>query len=224
MTAAPSLSAPPPPRGLVLGASAWIAISWLALMGPRPPLQPTSLSYTPAIRMMVQSMLVLTVVAWPLMRLSLPARPRPALSAVLDTVAMLVFWQIVLWPMRLVTTWPIGRVLLVDAEAIAACLVAGAVVAWCPRSRTGRILGMAMLMAWSVGVPALVATLGGVLPSGLAGPFVRAWTEAGLGPGPVDPSAAGPASVTAIVALVLWLATSGRRPAGAGDETAPAVL
>lgn len=223
VTTAPHPPALHPPRGLVLGASAWIAISWLALVGPRPPLQPTSLSYTPAIRMMVQSMLVLTIVAWPVVRLSTTARPRPVLSAALDTIAMLVLWQIVLWPMRLVTTWPVGRVLTLDAEAIAACVGVGAVVAWCPVRPTTRTLGMAVILAWVAGVPGLVSLLGDRLPSALAGPLVRTWIESGLGPGPVDPASATPAIATLAIAIVAWIATVRRRPSGAGGMTLPAV-
>ena len=204
MTTAPLPSSPRPPRGLVLGASIWIAISWIALVGPRPPLQPTSLSYTPAIRMMVQSMFLLTIVAWPLLRLSLPGRARPVISAVMDTIAMLVLWQIVLWPMRLVTTWPVARVVVIDAEVVASCLAAGLVVAWCCRGRLARILGMSGLLLWSLGIPAIVATTTDALPWPLSGPFVRAWTESGRGPDEVMLSTSLPALVTLVVLGLAW--------------------
>lgn len=218
----PQIARPLPPRGLVVGASAWIAASWLLLVGPTPPLQPTSLSYTPAIRMMVQSMLVLTVIAWPLVRLSCTPRPRPVLSAALDTIAIVVFWQIMLWPMRLVTTWPVGRVLVVDAEAVAASLLVGGLVAWATATARGRTAAMIALLAWSIGVPALVGgrgAAGGILD----GPFVRAWIEAGRGPGPLISSAWWPAAGTAASAIVVWVVAATRRPVPAGEAPTTSV-
>ncbi len=207
---------PLPPRGLVVGASAWIAISWLVLMGPTPPLQPTSLSYTPAIRMMVQSMLVLTVIGWPLLRLSSSTRPRPVLSALLDTIAIAVLWQIVLWPMRLVTTWPVERLLTVDAEAIAACALTGGVVAWSTSRNRGRTAAMMVLLLWSVVIPA--AADRGVTTTFLDGPFLRAWIETGRGPGPMVPLGWWPAAATFAAALVLWIVAATRGKADAGES------
>ena len=232
MTTAPLPSSPRPPRGLVLGSSIWIAISWIVLVGPRPPLQPTSMSYTPAIRMMVQSMLLLTIVAWPLVRLSLPDRPRPLVSAAMDTVAMLVLWQIVLWPMRLVTTWPIGRVVALDAEVVTACIAAGTVVACCCRGTAARIIGMAGLLTWSLGIPAISAVIAGDLPWTLAGPFVRTWIESGRGPGWIDPAVSVPALVTLSLLVGFWAVRQGlgrgsttrtTNADGTGDRPPPGV-
>jgi len=211
------IAQPVPPRGLVIGASVWIAVSWLALMGPTPPLQPTSLSYTPAIRMMVQSMLALTVVAWPLVRLSSATRPRPVLSALLDTIAIAVFWQIVLWPMRLVTTWPIGRLAAIDAEAIASCLLVGGMIAWSGATARGRTGAMVALLSWSIVVPALAAGRG--LPLALLdGPFVRTWVEASRGPGPLVADVWWPAAITAGIAVVIWTVAATRGTPRAGDS------
>jgi hypothetical protein len=206
----------------VVGASVWIAVSWLVLMGPTPPLQPTSLSYTPAIRMMIQSMLGLTVIAWPLLRLSCPARTRPVLSAMLDTIALIVFWQIMLWPMRLVTTWPIGRLLAVDAEAIAACLLVGAVVAWSTVTNRGRTGSMLFLLVWAIAMPAVLASVGRSSHA-LDGPFLRAWAEAGRGPGPLLADGWWPAAATTIVAGVLWVVAATRSPALAGSPPVTSV-
>jgi hypothetical protein len=207
---------PNPPRGLVVGASAWIAVSWLLLMGSAHPLQPTSLSYTPAVRLMVQSMLALTIIAWPLVRLSSASRPRPVLSALLDTIAILILWQIVLWPMRLITTWPVGRVLVVDAEAIASTLLVGGIVAWTSATARGRTAGMIALLAWAIVIPAAAASRG-VGTDVLHGPFVRSWTEAGLGPSELTPHAWIAPAGTGLLALMVWAVAATRRPVAAGE-------
>ncbi len=190
-------------------------------MGPAPPLQPTSLSYTPAIRMMVQSMLVLTIIAWPLVRLSCPPRPRPVLSAMLDTVAIIVLWQIVLWPMRLVTTWPVERLLVLEMEATSSCLFVGAIVAWATGWNRGRTAAMAGVLIWSLAIPALIANRG-ISAAVLAGPFVRAWLEAGRGPAPPSVGGWWPAAVTTGLAGVVWIVAASRGP-GAGSPPVTSV-
>ncbi len=186
-------------------------MSWLVLMGTSPPLQPTSLSYTPAVRMMVQSMLVLTVIAWPLIRLSCSPRPRPVISALLDTIALLVLWQIVLWPMRLVTTWSVGRLLTVDAEAVASCVLVGAVIAWSTATGRGRTAAMVAVLCWSIFLPALM-TGGGRVGDAFNGPFVRVWAEAGRGPGPLVAGGWWPAVATIAIGLIIWLVAATRGP------------
>jgi hypothetical protein len=213
---------PHPPRGLVVGASVWIATSWFFLMGSAPPLQPTSLSYTPAIRMMVQSMLMLTIVAWPLVRLSCAPRPRPVLSALLDTIALLVLWQIVLWPMRLVTTWPVARMLLVNGEAVASTMFVGAIIAWSGATQRGRTGAMIALLAWSVAVPVLARELD-IRADMLQGPFVRAWFEGGRGPGPVTPGAWWSAAATGGLGLLVWGIAATRRTPSAGEACVTSV-
>ncbi len=220
LTDAPPIQ-PLPPRGLVVGASVWIAVSWLALMGTTPPLQPTSLSYTPAVRMMVQSMLVLTIIAWPLVRLSCSPRPRPVLSALLDTLALLVLWQIVLWPMRLVTTWSVGRLLTVDAEAIASCVLVGAIIAWSTTTNRGRLAGMTVVLLWSIVTPATMAARG-LSHAALDGPFLRAWIEAGRGPGPLVPGGWWPSIATAGIGMIIWVVAA-TRPRTAGSPPVTSV-
>jgi hypothetical protein len=213
---------PRPPRGLVVGASVWIAVSWIVLMGTSPPLQPTSLSYTPAVRMMIQTMLVLTIIAWPLVRLSCGPRTRPVLSAMLDTIALLVLWQIVLWPMRLVTTWPVERLLAVDAEVVASCVLVGAVIGWSGATGRGRTASMVAILVWSILLPAAGADESRT-GLALAGPFVRVWVEAGRGPGPLIADGWWPAVATLGVGVFIWIVAATRGPA-AGKPSATSVF
>ena len=109
----------PVPRGLVFAASGWIAVSWIIAIGVQPPLQPSSAVYTPAARMLLASMVIGGVVAWPLVRLSAGVNRRPIASALLDLATLVALFQIVVWPLRLVTSWPADRTLLLDLHGIA---------------------------------------------------------------------------------------------------------
>lgn len=201
----------------MFGSCIWIVASWISLVGPTPPLQPTSTSYAPAIRMMVQSMLLLTVIGWPLIRLSTWHGGRPWISTLYDTVALVVLWQIVLWPLRLVTHWPVERMVTIDVEAIASCVLVGGVVTLATVAPRGRAAAMVALLCWSVILPAVFSRFDG--PSWLEGPFLRSWRETGLGPGPVARDAWHPAAATLLVGIVAWsIGISAHRRFG-GDST-----
>jgi hypothetical protein len=121
-----------------------------------------------------------------------------------------------------VTTWSIGRLLAVDAEALSACLMVGSIIAWSGATSRGRTGGMVALLLWSVIIPAVSADRGVSAPL-LDGPFVRAWIEAGLGPGPLTVHGWWPAAITAGVAIAIWLVAATRRPPTAGEPTMTSV-
>lgn len=164
------LGRPVPPRGLLLLASLWLGISWLLLIGPRPPVQAQSASYTPGVRLMALSMAAGLSIAWPLLRLSGPMRPKPALQALLDLVVLLCLVQVVLWPLRLVTPWPPGRAAAIDlclagwGLATAAIVAAGSGPG--PQASIGirRTLAMAAATALAGGAPLVILLGGGTLP------------------------------------------------------------
>ena len=117
------------PRGLILAASVWLVASWVVSMGLRTPLQPSSASYTPGVRMMLVCTIVGITIAWPLLRLSQSVPRFPLRQVLLDLVVLLALVQIVLWPLRLVTTWSPIRTLAVDATIAGWAFLAGAFIA-----------------------------------------------------------------------------------------------
>jgi hypothetical protein len=117
------------PRGLIFIASLWLIASWLLAIGVRTPVQPSSASYTPGIQLMLQCIAIGLFVGWPLLRLSQRATALPIRQTLLDLVVLLTLCQVVLWPLRLVTPWTVGRTAAIDAALSGWLLLAGAVVA-----------------------------------------------------------------------------------------------
>ncbi len=150
----------PLPRGLILAASAWLIVSWIISIGVQAPVEASSASFTPGVRLMLISMAVGIMAGWPLMRLSQPATPYPIRRTLLDLVALLALVQVVLWPLRLVTPWSAARAAAIDATI---CCWSGLAAA-CVASATGsarsgpRTLAMLVCLTLSLGGP--VAALG----------------------------------------------------------------
>jgi len=137
------------PRGLVMLASAWVFASWLTIFGFRPPVQPQAASYGPEIQMLLLMIGVGIGVAWPLLRLSGPPSRAPLAQAAIDGVSLLVLLQVVIWPLRLVTSWTLPRtVTIVAACAAAIVLVAGLLgLSLSALSARARTVWMALLCA-----------------------------------------------------------------------------
>ncbi|MCP4833169.1 MAG: hypothetical protein GY895_00250 [Phycisphaera sp.] len=192
------------PRGLVFGASSWLAASWLVSLGLRPPLQPTSTAYTPAARMMVVAIMIGIVVAWPLLRLSTPRAHRPLLSASLDTISLVSLTLLVIWPLRLVTTWSVDRLTTISMDLVANTILVGGLLAIVGVARRGATAAMIAVMILLV-APAVVALGTPIEPSLSPSPLVRIWSIASGGPAPLAPAAWSGAAVTVTVGLVLWL-------------------
>ena len=137
------------PRGLIFLASAWLLVSWLIAVGLRPPIHPSTSVYKPAAQVLLTSIVLGGIIAWPLLRLSGPVRDRPIAQALLDLVSLCVLIQIVLWPLRLVTSWSIARLLLIDLSICAWLTTAGAIIAAAITHRgMFRTCAMALLLAW----------------------------------------------------------------------------
>jgi len=117
------------PRGLILAASVWLVVSWAVAIGFRTPVEASSASYTPGVRLMLISAAVGLIIAWPLLRLSQPPLPYPVRQTVLDLVVLLALLQVVIWPLRLVTPWSPLRTAALDATLAGWALLAGALVA-----------------------------------------------------------------------------------------------
>jgi hypothetical protein len=117
------------PRGLIFLASLWLIASWLLAIGVRTPVQPSSASYTPGVRVMLLCMTIGLMIGWPLLRLSQQATAFPVRQTLLDLIVLVTLSQVVIWPLRLVTPWAASRTAAIDATITGWLLIAGAVVA-----------------------------------------------------------------------------------------------
>lgn len=124
--------APPPlllPRGLILGAAVWLIISWILSVGIDPPVESSSESYTPGVRLMLVCITIGLMICWPLLRLSQAPKFWPLSQTILDMVVLLSLIQVVIWPLRLITPWTLDRTAALDATMAAWTILAGAIIA-----------------------------------------------------------------------------------------------
>lgn len=183
-------AAPVLPRGLIFLASLWLVGSWLAAIGIQPPVQPSSASYTPGVRLLLDCIAAGVTVAWPLMRLSQPRCEWPVRRALLDLIVLAALIQIVVWPMRLVTPWSVARTVAIDATLVGwAALIAAIVAAAGGAGAGARSIAMAacVVLAGLGPLVALVANrLGGtpglVASLTLTSPFTLLRSLTGAGP------------------------------------------
>ncbi len=107
-----------PPRGLVLAAGAWVVAAAVLSFGVQLPLQVTPASLTPAIRMFLATCSAGMLIAWPLLRLSQTPVDRPVLRALIDAITLACLFQVLIWPLRLATPWPLERTVLIDLSVL----------------------------------------------------------------------------------------------------------
>src|SRR5437773_335452 len=88
------------PRGLIFFAAVWLIVSWVTTIGLRPPVQPSSASYTPAVRLMMLCVTIGAMIGWPLLRLSQRRPALPVRQTLLDLIVMIALIQVVIWPLR----------------------------------------------------------------------------------------------------------------------------
>lgn len=154
MRMSPEVTPRPPlvvPRGLVFLATGWLVGSWLLAVGLTRPIMPSSAVYEPGAHIFLCSMVVGVLVAWPLLRLSGPLLLRSHAVAMLDLVALAVLVQIVLWPLRLMTSWTVERAALIDALLLGFILVGGALIAMATARGGGvRVMASIALLAWLI--------------------------------------------------------------------------
>jgi len=123
---------PPPlllPRGLILAAAAWLIFSWILSVGLKPPVESSSASYTPGVRLMLVYITIGLMIGWPLLRLSQAPKYWPLSQTILDMVVLLSLVQVVIWPLRLITYWTLDRTAALDATIAAWTMLTGAIIA-----------------------------------------------------------------------------------------------
>jgi hypothetical protein len=150
------------PRGLIFLASVWLVASWLLAIGLRSPVEASSASYTPGVRLMLICLAVGLVIGWPLLRVSQPPMPFPLRQVLLDLIVLLALVQVVVWPLRLVTAWSPARTAALDATLTAWALLAGALVASVAGSPRAGPRNLAMLGCAGMCVIGPVLALAGV--------------------------------------------------------------
>jgi hypothetical protein len=161
------------PRGLIFLSSVWLIGSWLLAIGLRAPVQPSSASYTPAVREMLLCVTIGLMLGWPLLRLSQTCPPYPIRQTMLDLVVLLGLVQVVVWPLRLVTNWTPLRTAAINATIAGWLLLAGALVAASVATdrRGPRVLAMTACVAMCLAGP--VAAWLGVMSGVDAMPLVN---------------------------------------------------
>ena len=206
------------PRALVMLSSLWVFLCWILLFGFRPPVQPQAASYGPSIQMLFLLIGVGIAIGWPLLRLSARPSSAPFAQAAIDGISIFVLMQVVVWPLRLVTSWTLARAVAVDAALAAAIMLSAALLASTqssplPRRRTwamviavALVLGPAMAdilwnLVWQVdGASGVVATA----LSSLSAPSLLARFAQ---PSTIDPSPTDRALVFSafFVATAVWV-------------------
>ncbi len=171
------------PRGLIFLASIWLVVSWAVAIGFRTPVEASSASYTPGVRLMLISAAIGLIIGWPLLRVSQSRAEYPLTQTLLDLIVLLALVQVVIWPLRLVTPWSPARTAALDATLAAWTILAGALVASATGShRTGpRCIAIIACLTMCLAGPALaligIGTTGGVMPRLLQiGPLLEVHT------------------------------------------------
>jgi hypothetical protein len=162
----------PIPRGLLLAAMLYAIAAFAAIVGLRPPIQPTSSAYTPMVRSLLAALAFGIVMLWPTARLAERGTPWPPRRVALDALTLAIALQAIFWPLHLVTQWTLARAAAVDLMLVGWVAATGAVIAC--GMRTG-----ARPAAWSIAWLAVAAAgpLLDVLDApapwpGALGPFV----------------------------------------------------
>ena len=156
------LEAIEPPRGLVIAAGGWIIFSSIASFGFQLPLHLSPSSLTPSIRMLLLTCAVGMMIAWPLVRLSQTSRDRMILRTIVDALTLAFLWQLIIWPLRLGTPWPIERTLLLDLLGIISLTGSVGIIAAASALQNSLARGFAMICC-------ILLTVGLQLPLAVAG-------------------------------------------------------
>ena len=78
----------PIPRGLLLAAMLYAIAAFAAIVGLKPPIQPTSSAYTPMVRSLLAAVAFGIVLLWPTARMADRGSAWPARRVALDAVAV----------------------------------------------------------------------------------------------------------------------------------------
>lgn len=146
------------PRPLIFLASLWLIGSWMVAIGFNTPIQPSSASYTPGVRMMLTCVTIGLLIGWPLLRLSQRATHYPLRQTMLDLILLIAMMQVVIWPLKLVTPWATSRMAAIDGLLVGWVLLIGGIVAAAVGSSRSivRTFGMIACITLTLFGPAMV--------------------------------------------------------------------
>lgn len=104
---------------LVLGASAWLLVSWALNLAIDGPIRMSAETMLPAVRWLLLAAILGVHLIWPAWRLA-QARPvRPLAQTWLDMLCLALVFQITIWPLRLLVEWTFWQATLIN---LATCL------------------------------------------------------------------------------------------------------
>jgi hypothetical protein len=194
-------------RPLLMGWAVWLLVSWGVNLGIDPPLWHDAHSLIPAVRGFLLAATLGLLLGWPTVRLSLRPSSRPVAQLLTDWALLMLIFQVVAWPLRVLIDWPIAQVVLINLVLGVWSLAAGVWVylGWTSRGSGGRTAAAGGCIAMVVGgvvVGGVTGWLGAAQWSGLT----MMWSLVDEG-GPVD--AAAMVRRLAVVAAVsggVWLA------------------
>ena len=151
----------PIPRGLLLAAMLYAIAAFAAIVGLKPPIQPTSSAYTPMVRSLLAALAFGIALLWPTARMADRGSAWPARRVALAAVTL-----------ALVTQWTLARAAAVDLMLVGWIAAAGAAIA-CAMRPGGRPSAWSLAwIAFAAGGP-LLDVLGVPPPwPGALGPFV----------------------------------------------------
>ncbi|MSR17812.1 MAG: hypothetical protein EXS00_01375 [Phycisphaerales bacterium] len=134
------------PRDLVSWGALWLGASIAFGIGVSAPIEPSLNSYHPAVLRTVVLCATGLIVAWPLLRLSEAPCPTPVRSSLLDLLTVACLLQLVLWPLRLISSWTVAEVASLDAMLLAHAACICGLLAWARGSRLGWERALAMFL------------------------------------------------------------------------------
>ncbi len=175
-------------------ACVWLIGSWLLSIGVKPPIEPSSASYTPGVRLMLVCIGIGLMIGWPMLRLSQSVAARPIVQTVLDLTVLVSLIQVVIWPLRLVTPWTVARTAALDATLVGWTVLSGAVIASALGSHRRGVRNLAITACLAICLLGpVLAVIGAITPpvAGWAGPLMNIGPLVGVyrlaqgGPAPV---------------------------------------
>jgi len=139
-------------RAIVLGWCLWLLGAWAVSLSIDSPV--------PATRWMIFCSLIGLTAVWPTVRLSLDGSADGAVTwAILEWLALIAIFQIVIWPLALTARWPYLQMLWLDLAVVAWSLLTALLVVVGLRSLNGlhRLVAVVLCLLLFLAEPLIVA-------------------------------------------------------------------
>lgn len=136
-----------------MGWCAWLLVSWVLNLDVVSAQWLTEPAIEPAVRGLMQSIMIGLGLLWPVCRLSIAVDDPPGIATAVDLATLLIIVQPVLWLVRLQAGWTLDRTLLIDVTLTVWAAAAGLFI-WAGRmsaSNAGRSGAMAACVGLMIG-------------------------------------------------------------------------